>query len=249
MGAHRLREAAAMPKTLCCLLLLSLSVRAEEKKADDLGNPIFNGKDLDGWVAEGATEYSEDGKKVPIWTVGDDGLLRCAGHGYGFLRYAKQEYADFSFHVEYRMTKSTPICNSGIGIRTVPYDKNKDRETRSSIYSYEMQLLDDAGKKADKHGSGSLYRYVAQKENAVKPAGEWNTVDIECRGPNIKITINGKTVIDLDQTNIDPAKWDVDKGALDELKKKPLKGYLCLQVHGGKLDFRNVRVKELRADK
>jgi hypothetical protein len=72
---------------------------------------------------------------------------------------------------------------------------------------------------------------------------------VECIGPNIKITINDKTIIDVDQTNIDPAKWDVDKSQLEALKKKPLKGYVCLQVHGGKLDFRNIRIREINADK
>jgi hypothetical protein len=223
-------------------------VGGDQKAAADKGTLIFNGKDLDGWTPEGATEYkdkSDDNKTKPIWTV-EDGLLKCAGNGYGFIRYDKQEYADFAFHVEYRMT---PKCNSGIGIRTVPYDKKKDPETRPSFYSYEIQLLDDAGKKPDRHGSGSLYRYVAPKENPVKPAGEWNVVDVECIGPNIKITINDKTIIDVDQTNIDPAKWDVDKTELEALKKKPLKGYVCLQVHGGKLDFRNIRIREIKAEK
>src|SRR5216683_605735 len=218
------------------------TIRGDDKTAENKGKLIFNGKDLDGWTPEGATEYKDksDGDKVkPIWTV-EDGLLMCAGNGYGFIRYDKQEYADFAFHVEYRMT---PKCNSGIGIRTVAYDKNKDPETRPSYYSYEIQLLDDAGKKPDRHGSGSLYRYVAPKENPVKPAGEWNVVDVECVGPNIKITINDKTIIDVDQSNIDPAKWDVDKSELEALKKKPLKGYVCLQVHGGKLDFRNIRIR------
>src|SRR2546423_13839421 len=139
-----------LPPLLVIALVASATLHAEEKAKD-----IFNGKDLDGWVAEGAKEYRDktDGNKTkPIWSV-EDGLLKCAGHGYGFLRYDKQEYADFAFHVEYRMTKSTPICNSGIGIRTTPYDPKRDEATRPSFYSYEIQLLDDAGKPADKHGT------------------------------------------------------------------------------------------------
>jgi hypothetical protein len=240
------RTRSALALALVALPVLSLDA---EEKPDEKGKAVFNGKDLDGWMAEGATEYKDkaDGNKVkPIWTVGEDGLLKCAGGGYGFLRYDKREYADFAFHVEYRMT---PKCNSGIGIRTVPYDKKKDPETRPSHYSYEIQLLDDAGEKPNKHGSGSLYSYVAPKENPVKPAGEWNVVDVECVGPHITITINDKTIIDVDQTNIDPTKWDVDKSQLEDLKKKPLKGYVCLQVHGGKLDFRNIRIREIKADK
>ena len=189
---------------------------------------IFNGKDLDGWVAEGAKDYKDqDGKLRPVWTVRDR-FLHCAGKGYGFLRYDKREFADFVLHVEYRMA---PKCNSGIGVRTVPYDPSRDEATRPSFYSYEIQLLDDAGKKPNKHSSGSLYRYVAPKVNAVKPAPEWNVVEVECVGPRIKVTINDQEVIDVDQTSI------------AEIRNKPLKGYVCLQNHHGVIDFRNVRIE------
>ena len=124
-----------------------------------------------------------------------------------------------------------PKCNSGIGIRTVPYDPSRDEATRPSFYSYEIQLLDDAGKKPNKHSSGSLYRYVAPKVNAVKPAPEWNVVEVECVGPRIKVTINDQEVIDVDQTSI------------AEIRNKPLKGYVCLQNHHGVIDFRNVRIE------
>src|SRR5262249_14507327 len=108
---------------------------------------------------------------------------------------------DFAFHVEYRMTKPLKgTCNSGIGIRTVPFDPKRSKATRPSYAAYEIQLLDDAGKPPNKHGSGSLYRYVAPSANPVKPAPEWNTVDVECVGPRIRIWINGQKVIDADQS-------------------------------------------------
>jgi hypothetical protein len=37
-------------------------------------------------------------------------------------------------------------CNSGIGIRTRPFDSARSRATRLSFYSYEIQLIDDASK-------------------------------------------------------------------------------------------------------
>jgi Domain of Unknown Function (DUF1080) len=197
--------------------------------ADDYRD-LFNGKDLDGWVVEGAKDYKDGNQTKPIWTV-EDGLLVCAGKGFGFLRYDKQQYADFALHVEYRMT---PNCNSGIGIRTPPYDRSKDTTTRPSFAAYEVQLLDDADKPASKYSSGSLYRYVAPKMNAVKPAPEWNTVDVECVGPRIKVTINDKEVLNVDQSTV------------DELKDKPLKGYVCLQSHTNKIEFRNVRIREIK---
>ncbi len=193
---------------------------------------LFNGKDLSGWVIDGPTEYKDKttGQTRPLWTV-QDGKIVTAGKGFGFLRYDREQFADFKLHVEYRMSKN---ANSGIGIRTGRFDAKKSRATRPSFFSYEVQLLDDAGKKADKHSSGSLYRYVAPKVNAVKPSPAWNTVEIECRGPRIRITMNGQEILDVDQTTI------------PEIKNKPLKGYVCLQSHTNQVEFRKVWIEPIK---
>jgi hypothetical protein len=227
-------ETAAMARTRWWFAMLVLAAGASAAETDK-ELELFNGKNLDGWVAEGARDYQQDGQTRPVWTV-EDGLLHCAGKGYGFLRYEKQEFSDFALHLEYRMVPkgNGGVCNSGIGIRTVPYDSKHDPATRPSYACYEIQLLDDAGKAPDKHGSGSLYRYVAPKENPVKPGPQWNSVDVECVGPRIRITINAKEILDVDQSKI------------DELKSKPLKGYVCVQNHGGKIDFRNLRIREIK---
>jgi len=187
---------------------------------------IFNGKDLSGWVVDGGKTYKEGNEEKPVWSVAD-GLIVSTGSKFGFLRYDK-ELKDFRVHVEYRMSKG---CNSGIGIRTVKF--TGPANTRPSYAAYEIQVLDDAGRQPNKGSSGSLYRYVAPKVNASKPAGEWNTIDIECRGPKIHVTLNGQVIQDIDQTTI------------AELKNKPLAGYFCLQSHTKRIEFRNVRLKEL----
>ena len=131
---------------------------------------LFNGKDLTGWVVEGPGQYKDpSGQVQPMWTVAD-GVLHCAGKAFGFLRYDRQRFSDFTLHVEYQMSAKG---NSGIGIRTIPYDPKRSRATRPSFAAYEVQLLDDAGKEPTKHSSGSLYRYVAPVVNPVKPDGHF----------------------------------------------------------------------------
>ena len=216
--------------------LLSLSAAPA---ADADYRDLFNGKDLDGWVVEGNKEYKDGDETKPIW-VAHDGLVSCTANTrktYGFLRYDKQEFGDFALHVEYRMTpREDPKqsrCNSGLGIRCVPFDPKK-METRASVAAYEVQLLDDADQPPDKHSTASLYNYVAPKESAAKAAPEWNTIEVECVGPHIQVTLNDKVVIDVDQSTV------------DAIKDKPLKGYVALQHHGGKVDFRNVRIREIK---
>src|SRR3954447_23494362 len=179
-----------MISLLLCALLVA------EKPLDALS--LFNGKDLAGWVAEGVSTYEKGGKTLPVWSVKDGNLL-CTGKGFGFLRYGRREFADFVFHVEFRMA---PRCNSGLGIRTGVFDPARSRATRPSFYSYEIQLFDDAGRPPSTHSTGSLYRYVAPSKNPIRPAGEWNRIDIECVGPRVKVTLNGERIIDVDQDRV-----------------------------------------------
>jgi len=195
-------------------------------RADDGFVDIFNGKDLSGWVVDGRKTVKRGDEEKPVWTV-REGMILCEGKGGGFLRYDKK-LTDFIVRAEYRMCKG---CNSGLGIRGTVF--TGDRKTRPSFAGYEVQILDDAGKKPGTHSSGSLYRYVAPKKNVSKPAGQWNVAEVECRGPKIRITLNGATIQEVDQSTI------------DAIKDKPLSGYFSVQDHGRKIEFRNIRLKEL----
>jgi hypothetical protein len=188
---------------------------------------IFNGKDLSGWIVEGTEHFERDGKKEPVWST-SDGAINCAGHGFGFLRFDR-ELKDFVLSLEYRLERGG---NSGIGIR---YDKyTGERRTRPSFAGYEIQLLDDAGKEPSKSSTGSLYRYVAPQASAARPAGEWNRILIECRGPRIRITLNDALLHDLDQRTI------------EAIADKPLRGHVSLQNHGGDVSFRKIQLQELK---
>lgn len=212
-----------------CGMCASNSFSADSSTASKDGfTAIFNGENLDGWVVEGTSTFKDGDVEKPVWTV-QDGLIHCAGKGFGFLRF-EENYSDFELQLEYRQK---PKSNSGIGIR---YEKfTGPAKTRPSFAGYEIQLLDDGDKPPDRtaHSTGSLYRYVPPKASAAKPAGEWNKISIECRGPKIKIVLNDQVVQDVDQTTV-PA-----------IAKKPLKGHVALQNHGGEVDFRAVKIKKL----
>jgi len=228
--------------TSLSLILALVSPAFAETSFQDL----FDGKGLEGWVIEG-TEMDKAG--VPVWSV-KEGHIRCAGSGGGFLRFDRQQFSDFTLRVEYRFAAppanvaKPKVGNSGIGIRTAIYDVKKAAETRPSYYSYEVQILDDAGKEPNAHGTGSLYRYKAPTANPVKAAPEWNAIEITCVGPKIRIAVNGHEILDADQREIP----DLDKGkpkGVAAPKDKPLKGYISLQNHGSTIEFRKVQVKDL----
>lgn len=189
--------------------------------------PAFNGYDLSGWVVEGTATFQQGDTEKPVWYV-EDGKIVCAGKGFGFLRYDKP-LCDFSLYLEFRLAKN---CNSGIGIRADKYDPKRPN-TRPSISGFEIQIFDDAGKEPDVHSSMSLYRYVAPKKNAMKPAGEWNWVLITARGTHLEVVLNGQVVHDLDQREV------------EAIKDKPLCGFFSVQNHGGYIEFRNIFYKDL----
>jgi Domain of Unknown Function (DUF1080) len=213
-------------------ILLIASVACADEKAG--WTDLFNGKDLTGWVVDGPAAFKDkaDGNKAkPLWTV-HDGLIRTAGGAFGFLRYDR-EFTDFILHVEYRMVKEKDV-NSGIGIRTRPFDPKQSTVTRPSFFSYEVQLLDDSDQKPTSHSTGSLYRYVAATKATHKPAPEWNAIEVECVGPKIRVNMNGTDILTFDQSTD------------EKLKTKPLSGYVSLQSHSKQVEFKNVRIKVLK---
>ena len=217
---------------LWVVLSLGLAGARALGAAEEGFEPIFNGRDLDGWVIESHadSEIHPDGR--PVWSV-KDGAIDCDGLGFGFLRYAREPFADVTLRMEFRLGKRADgePCNAGIGLRTGAFDRRRSRATRPSIRGYELQLLDDAGSPPSTHSSGSLYRYVAPRENAIRPAGEWNELEVSLVGTRIRVAMNGRMI------------QEVDQEAVPQIRTKPLSGFFSLQNHGGPARFRNIRVR------
>jgi Domain of Unknown Function (DUF1080) len=227
------------------LLLMPLAVLAGNGPPPEYRD-LFNGKDLNGWVIDGP---AKDKQGNEIWSV-QDGMILCTGKAFGFLRYDRQQFGDFALRVEYRFAplqakvKPGQRGNSGIGIRTPVYDPAKTDKTRPSWAAFEVQLLNDAGLKPTKESTGSLYRYLAPTVSAAKPGPEWNTIEIECVGPRVKVTLNGQQVVDADQRDLPDVTKDRPAVATAP-KDKPLTGFICLQTHTGQIEFRKVQVHEI----
>jgi hypothetical protein len=221
--------------SLALLLTLASAAGADEFR------DLFDGKSLDGWVVEGP---ATDKTGRNIWSV-SDGRIACLGEGFGFLRYDRRQFSDFTFRVEYRFVP-TPggksPANSGLGIRTGRFDPARSRETRPSYAAFEVQLLDDAGSRPSAHGTGSLYRYKSPTANPARPAPDWNTIEVTCTGPRITVRLNDQTVLDADQSELPDVKSK--PSAAPAPKDKPRRGYVALQSHSGRVEFRKVQIRE-----
>ena len=163
------------------------------------------------------------------WKV-EDGVLYTDG-GDGWLSTVRQ-YDDFILSLEFRLP---PAGNSGVFLRA-PHEGNP------AYQGLEIQLLDDAAEqwsnlRPDQY-TGSIYDVQAPSERAGRRAGHWQTMVVECRASQVKVAVNGQKVIDTDMTFY-PYKAETHPG----LTRRS--GYIGLQNHGSKVEFRNIRLRPL----
>ena len=206
--------------------------------------PLFNGKDLTGWVAN------------PCYGVPEPGVLACipgtAPKGGGNLSTEKQ-YSDFILRFEVNIPTN---ANNGLGIRLPKPDSHAAYE------GMELQIIDDGG---DKYGKlapyqyhGSIYGIVPAKRDSdgkvmtktagrgsyLKPAGQWNFQEVHVIGSMVKDYVNGILIVDADIS-----KFKGDGDTMDKRKHPGLhnkKGHIAWLGHGDNVKWRNIRIKEFK---
>lgn len=221
-------------RCLACFVLIAGVVMASpalragaergEKKEEGF-RPLFNGVDLKGWK-----EYEG---KPGNWVVEKD-MLICKGQGGGWLG-TEKDYDNFELRLEYRLL---PAGNSGVYLRA-------PEKGWISRLGMEIQILDDAhpkyAKLKDWQYCGALYHVVGPSVKVTRPAGEWNEMRIRANGRQVTVTLNGKKIVDanLDKALEDPAIAKEHPGL------KRTTGKIGLQSHSERVEFRNIRVREL----
>lgn len=197
------------------LLVVAAAAGAEER-------PLFNGKDLSGWQHVGKGRV-----------VVEHGLLRTEG-GMGLLYYAGERFGDCTIRVVYRTT--TVDDNSGVFIRIpqAPTDPWQAVHT-----GYEIQILENFPENytlsphqrqfgTGWHTTGAIYSMSPALARPQKPVGEWNTMEIELRGPRTLVRLNGVLVNDFVEGSVVPPRehsYEPIRG------RRPDAGYVGVQNH------------------
>lgn len=193
---------------------------------------LFNGNDLSGWTVADEPD---------AWRV-EDGTIHCTGKGGGML-YSNDQYKNFVLRLDFKMS---PNANSGVFVRI--WDRSDPVNT-----GIEVQILDSYGKPTPgKHDCGAIYDIAAPLKNAVRPAGEWNSLSICCRSDGgmdcVKVFLNGEKIIDIHLSDWTEPGKNPDgtpnkfKYAYKEMVKP---GYIGLQNHGHEVWFRNIKIRPL----
>jgi hypothetical protein len=205
------------------LLLACLAVSAWG--AEDGFVSLFDGKTLNGWQLVNG--------RGPGYVV-ENGTILCPKEGGGNL-YTGKQYSNFVFRFEFKME---PGGNNGVGIRA-PLTGD------AAYMGMEIQILDHdheiyKGKLKPTQRHGSVYDVFPATADALNPAGQWNSEEIRVDGSRVTVTLNGKVISDADLSTVtDPAVLKKHPGLLRKT------GYLGFLGHGTRVEFRNLRVKEL----
>lgn len=181
------------------------------------------GEDLEGWtrapIPPGGA-LSEESQ----WSLDPKtGVLTCKGDGgHEWLR-LDQSLADYIFHVEWRFA---PVpgkkgYNSGVYVRN-----SIDARTWHQAQCGDASGGYLFGETSAAYALTPFNFSKEMKERRVKPAGEWNTYELTCKGRNVTLWVNGAV------TN----EW---KGC------QVPRGYAGLEAEGWRIEFRNVKVKLL----
>jgi len=198
---------------------------ADEKKAKDKTTgkavKLFNGKDLSNWVFK-LKDPSVDPAKV--FTV-SNGVIHISGSPFGYMR-TKESYSDYKLNVEWRWPSEA--TNSGIFIHAQEPDSIWLRCIECQLKAgnagdFVCMNGSDMKEKTDK-SKIVVNKYAASSE---KPAGEWNTMEVVCRGNEISVYVNG--ILQNKGTGLNISK-----------------GSICLQSEGKEIEFRNVFLKKLK---
>lgn len=249
-------------------IVVSLPVFATKKKTGEW-QQLFNGKDLTGWTVK--MKGYDAGENFGNTFRVEDGLLKVRYDAYDTFndRFAHIFYhAEFSHYVvrfEYRMVgeqcPGAPAWgykNTGILIHGQrPETMEKDQNFPVSI---EVQLLggDAEGERPTGNvctpGTNILINNQLILDHCTNSSGktyqgdEWVKVEIEVHGNTlIKHIINGETVMEYTQPQLDSREPDFEKlRALNGGQVMLSKGTICLQSESHPCDFRNVEIKVLK---
>jgi hypothetical protein len=191
---------------------------------------LWNGQDLTGW--EFVSPSAADIKTV--CAIRPDGVLAVAGQPVGYL-VVPGSYQHYRLHVEYRWPVDA-AKNSNSGVLVHVASGPVDRHTWPLCFQVQTKvtragdLLPMAGAKFAEPLStapGARTPQINRRQpDSEKPFGEWNSIDVVCRGDAMEVSVNG--VLQNAVTGCEPRA-----------------GRIALQCEGFPFELRNFRLTPL----
>jgi hypothetical protein len=179
------------PRPAAVLLVLSVgsglaawSATAQESKGF---RPLFNGKDLTGWVTpEDKSLFTVENGEI-VGRTGQEKLKKNE-----FL-VTDKPYGDFVLKAKVKIRNG----NSGIQFRSKRADDGAVSGPQADVADDQWGLL------YEERGRQILQRYPLEKAKALLKPDGWNEFVITAKGSHVTIDLNGTRIIDRDDPEFD----------------------------------------------
>jgi hypothetical protein len=214
--------------TLWFLSSYTQNVSAAESKSALEADPqgwvdILPSADLKGWYRVSVPPTGKLGREQ--WHVdADRKVLICDGDGGHDMLLTEKEYGDVIFHFEFCYTK----IEGGKGYNSGAYVRN----SKDGAIWHQAQFGDAKdgflfGQTPTADGKLKFFSLAKEvKDMRVKPAGQWNTMEVTARGKTLTLWVNGAVTCQFTDCGLD-------------------KGHVGLEGEGYRIEFRNLKVKPL----
>jgi hypothetical protein len=204
---------------------------------------LFDGTSNTGWINAKTGAFPSTG-----WEIKDGALVitpETKGENGGGDIVTSDKYRNFEFIIDFNYT---PGANSGIKYFV---DTERDSGELRSI-GCEYQILDDnlnpdakAGLSGN-HKLACLYDLIPPVNVMDKGPNKWNRAKIVVNGNHVQHWLNGELTVEYERGT------ELWKELVAKSKFKNIEGFgmtaegrILLQDHGGKVAFRNIKIREI----
>jgi hypothetical protein len=194
---------------------------------------LFDGQSLAGWT-------TNTGQQSATGVDENENAINPHGSG-GYMMIHDKMWRDFVLSLDFKISKG---CNSGVFLRTFPLTPRPGKDVGFNG----LEVAIDDTTTAGYHDTGAIYDLIKPRSNAMRPAGEWNHLQLTCDGPTIKVEVNGMPVneMNLDQWTEKNKRPDGSPHKFDVIyRDHPRHGFIGLQDHGSNCWYKNIKLKPL----
>ena len=226
-----------------CVTTESLQTSAYQARAMPLGPKValFDGKSLDGWYAD--VPKADENPGIEASFVVRDGNLVSLGVPRGHL-ITKDEYSDYRLVVEYRFPAKPGNCGvlvhsskPRVLYKMFPASIEVQMQHQHAgdfwVIGEDIKVPDMEERRPRREGQkwGGFEKDARHIHNLTdgseKPLGEWNRMEIICKGDEIIVWVNGDLVNHGYGATVDSGK-------------------IALQAEGSEVEFRKVELRKLK---
>jgi Domain of Unknown Function (DUF1080) len=215
-----MRSKVYLATILVLLSRMSLPTAAAEEPV-----ALFNGRDLSGWT------YHLDKPGVAmedVWSV-KDGKLLCTGQPVGYLLTKKNDFENYVLTLQWRWPGKGG--NNGVLVHVT-------EPGALGVWPQSLEVQLGSGDAGDFWVIGTTIdvenieqrrdgrRHLNLTDDSEKPLGEWNDLEIVCRGDEVIVKVNGVLVNRASQVS-------------------QTKGAIALQSEGTPIEFRKIELRRL----